>query len=148
VGKGGKRVLVSLATAATLLGALEVGSRALRPHGARRSLESYRRYLLPGEIRHYEPRAYTVYQARPGYFGNEVGYRDGPLQLLQGRTPGRGPGGLGRGPADRRRSATTGEPAEEPAVARPSRVPPHYPRTPLENLPPSSSAWRCCSSSA
>jgi lysophospholipase L1-like esterase len=81
-----KGLAVMLVFLVLLLVGIELGFRALQPPSTRRPLENFRRYLLTGEIRNYEPRAHTVYQARRNGFGNAFGFVDDPW--TRARTPG------------------------------------------------------------
>jgi lysophospholipase L1-like esterase len=78
---------VSLVVLVLVLVGVELGFRALLGEPARGGLENYRRYLLTGMMRGYEPRAYTVYQRpRKSPDGNAFGFND--RAWTRARTPG------------------------------------------------------------
>jgi len=70
---------VSLSVLFLLSAGVELGFRALAPAEARQPILNLRHYLLSGQPRGYEPRAYTVYQEpRMSGFGNAFGFSDLP----------------------------------------------------------------------
>jgi lysophospholipase L1-like esterase len=81
------RLAVALGVLVLLVLGAELGVRAVVSREMRYALENFRRYLLTGEMRGYEPRAYTVFQRpRGGPPWNAFGFSDGSWS--RERTPG------------------------------------------------------------
>jgi len=78
---------VSLSVLVLLSVGVELGFRAFGPAGQREPIENLRHYLLSGQPRGWEARAYTVFQRpRSSPFGNAQGFNDAPW--TRARTPG------------------------------------------------------------
>jgi lysophospholipase L1-like esterase len=78
---------ISLAVLVLAAGGVELGFRTFGPADARESIDNLRSYLLTGQPRGWEARAYTVFQRpRNTQYGNSLGFND--LPWSRARTPG------------------------------------------------------------